>query len=161
MTKTNVMRLLDAANVTYELREYPVDENDLSAVHTAAFLGVEAGRIFKTLVLQGAARGARARGEHDVCCIPADATLDLKKAAAAFGEKSIAMLHTKELLPLTGYVRGGCSPIGMKKHFPTIIDETAILYDTISISAGKRGAILFVKPDDLLRVIPAELKDVV
>ncbi|MDR0910697.1 MAG: Cys-tRNA(Pro) deacylase [Spirochaetaceae bacterium] len=153
--KTNVMRLLDAAHVAYELKEYPVDEDDLSAVHAAALLGVEAERIFKTLVLQGAS------GEHYVCCIPADATLNLKLAAAAFSEKSIALIHEKELLPLTGYVRGGCSPIGMKKKFLTLIDETAILYDSISISAGKRGAVVFVAVQDLLDFIPAGMASLV
>jgi Cys-tRNA(Pro)/Cys-tRNA(Cys) deacylase len=148
-TKTNVMRLLDAANIHYELKAYPVDEDDLSAVHAATLLGVDAERIFKTLVLRGASGG------HYVCCIPADATLNLKLAASAFGEKSIALIHEKELLPLTGYIRGGCSPIGMKKKFPTLIDEIAILYDSISISAGKRGAVVFVAVQDLLDFIPA------
>jgi Cys-tRNA(Pro)/Cys-tRNA(Cys) deacylase len=147
--KTNVMRLLEAAGIAYELKEYPVDEDDLSAAHAAALLGVEAERIFKTLVLQGAS------GEHYVCCIPADATLSLKLAAGAFGEKSIALIHERELLPLTGYIRGGCSPIGMKKKFPTLFDETAILYDSVSISAGKRGAVVFAAVQDLLDFIPA------
>jgi Cys-tRNA(Pro)/Cys-tRNA(Cys) deacylase len=149
--KTNVMRLLEAGHIAYDLKEYPVDEDDLSAVHAASLLGVEAERIFKTLVLQGAS------AEHYVCCIPADATLNLKRAAAAFGEKSIALIHEKELLPLTGYVRGGCSPIGMKKKFTTLFDETAILYESISISAGKRGAVVFVAVQDLLEFVPAEI----
>jgi Cys-tRNA(Pro)/Cys-tRNA(Cys) deacylase len=137
------MRLLSAAGIGYTTREYPVDESDLSAMHTAEFLDIPAERIFKTLVLRGAS------GAYIVCCIPADAELGLKKTARAAGEKSVDLVPMKDLRPLTGYVRGGCSPIGMKKQFPVFIDETAELFDTISVSAGERGALVVLSPADL------------
>ena len=112
LVKTNVMRLLDAAKIAYEAKEYPVDENDLSGSHAADLMGVDHGSVFKTLVLRGEKTG------YMVCCIPVDGEVDLKKAARAAGDKKVEMLPMKELLPVTGYVRGGCSPIGMKKRFP-------------------------------------------
>jgi Cys-tRNA(Pro)/Cys-tRNA(Cys) deacylase len=149
MTKTNVTRLLSAAHISYTVREYPVDENDLSAVHAAELLDMPVERIFKTLVLQGAS------GAYCVCCVPSAAELDLKKTAKAAGEKSIDLIPMKELRPLTGYVRGGCSPIGMKKQFPTFIDETAELFDTIGVSAGERGVQVVIAPADLAGFIGA------
>ena len=153
MTKTNVMRLLSAAGIGYTVKEYPVDESDLSAVHAAEFLDIPVERVFKTLVLQGAS------GAHAVCCISAAAELDLKKTAKAAGEKSIALIPMKDLRNLTGYVRGGCSPVGMKKTFPTFIDESALLFDTIGISAGERGVQVLLAPDGLARFISARFAD--
>ena len=125
MTKTNVMRLLDAAKIPYRAAEYAVDENDLNGMHAAEGIGMPPEQIFKTLV----ARGERAG--YVVFCIPVCCELDLKKAAKAAGDKKIELIHVKDLLTVTGYIRGGCSPIGMKKQFPTYIDETAQLYDEI------------------------------
>ena len=153
MTKTNVMRLLSAAGIDYTVKEYPVDESDLSALHAVEFLDIPAERIFKTLVLQGAS------GNYAVCCIPAVMELDLKKAARAAGEKSIALIPVKEIQPLTGYVRGGCSPMGMKKQFPTFIDETACLFDTISVNAGERGLLVVLAPRELARFVSAQFAD--
>jgi Cys-tRNA(Pro)/Cys-tRNA(Cys) deacylase len=154
MTKTNVMRLLRAAGIDYTVREYPVDESDLSAAHAAQFIDMPAEQIFKTLVLRGSS------GAYAVYCIPALAELDLKKAAQAAGEKSAALIPVKELRPLTGYVRGGCSPIGMKKQFPAFIDETALLFDTIGISAGERGVQVALSPAGLARFISARFADI-
>ena len=148
--KTNVMRLLDAAKITYEAKEYPVDENDLSGSHAADLMGVDHGSVFKTLVLRGEKTG------YMVCCIPVDEELDLKKVAKAAGDKKVEMIHMKDLLPLTGYIRGGCSPVGMKKRFPTYIEETAILYDRITVSAGQRGVQISVEPDKLAGYLEAE-----
>jgi Cys-tRNA(Pro)/Cys-tRNA(Cys) deacylase len=155
MKKTNVMRLLDAAKIPYEVKEYPVDESDLSAVHAAEFLDIPAEQVFKTLVLQGAS------GAYIVCCIPAAAELDLKKTAKAAGEKSIALIAQKELQPLTGYIRGGCSPVGMKKSFPTFIDETAELFDTIGVSAGERGVQVILAPGNLADFISVRFADLI
>lgn len=113
MVKTNVMRLLDAAHIAYETGTYEVDENDLSGSHAADLMGVDHDRMYKTLVLKGEKKG------YLVCCIPVDEELDLKKAARAAGEKKVEMIHVKDMLGITGYIRGGCSPVGMKKHFPT------------------------------------------
>ncbi|MDR1319103.1 MAG: Cys-tRNA(Pro) deacylase [Treponema sp.] len=151
--KTNALRLLDAVNISYAVKEYPVDEADLSAVHAAKFLDLPPERIFKTLVLRGAS------GAFFVCCIPAADELDLKKTSAAAGEKSSALIPLKDLLPLTGYVRGGCSPLGMKKQFPTFIDETAELFDSIGISAGERGLQVLLAPGDLARYLGARFTD--
>jgi Cys-tRNA(Pro)/Cys-tRNA(Cys) deacylase len=153
MVKTNVMRLLSAAGIAYDVKEYPVDEADLSAVHAAEFLDIPAEQVFKTLVLQGAS------GAYAVCCIPAAAELDLKKTAKVAGEKNIALIAMKELHSLTGYVRGGCSPIGMKKEFPVFIDETAQLFDVIGVSAGERGVQALLAPEDLARFIAAQFAD--
>lgn len=145
INKTNVARLLDKAKVPYELVPYEVDENDLSAVHVAAQLGEDIAQVFKTLVLQGDKSG------YFVCVIPGANEVDLKKAAKVSGNKSCQMIHVKELLPLTGYIRGGCSPIGMKKHFPTYIHETAENYDYIYVSAGQRGLQVKLAPQDLIK----------
>ena len=141
MTRTNVMRLLDAAGIEYEAGEYEVDENDLSGSHAADMMGVDHDSMFKTLVLRGEKTG------YLVCCIPVDE--DLKKVAKAAGDKKVEMIHMKELLPLTGYIRGGCSPIGMKKKFPTYIEETAVLFDKIAVSAGMRGVQILIDPEQL------------
>ena len=143
MTKTNVMRLLDAAGIDYEAGEYEVDEDDLSGSHAADMMGMDHDTMFKTLVLKGDKNG------YLVCCIPVDEELDLKKVAKASKDKKVEMIHMKELLPLTGYMRGGCSPIGMKKKFPTYIEETAQIFDKISISAGQRGVQVILNPEEL------------
>ena len=143
MVKTNVMRLLDAANISYESTEYEVDEKDLSGSHAADMMGADHDTIFKTLVLKGEKTG------YLVCCIPVDEELDLKKVAKAAHDKKVEMIPMKDLLPLTGYIRGGCSPIGMKKKFPLYIEETAILFEKIAVSAGQRGVQILLSPNDL------------
>lgn len=153
MVKTNAMRLLDKAKVEYSVIEYEVDENDLSGIHVANQLGQDPASIFKTLVLKGEKQG------FFVCCIPVDKEVDLRKAARAIGDKKAAMIHVKELLPTTGYIRGGCSPIGMKKKFPTFIDETVILFDKVCVSAGVRGAQLCISPDALIEFTNAKTID--
>ncbi len=153
MKKTNAARLLDAQSVNYELAQYEVDESDLSAVSLAKKIGQDVEQIFKTLVLRGDKTGIF------VCVIPGNAEVDLKKAAKVSGNKNCAMVQQKELLPLTGYIRGGCSPIGMKKPFPTFIHETCILFDTIFVSAGQRGLQFKINPDDLIKVTGAEVCD--
>ena len=130
--------------------EYEVDESDLSGVHVAAQLGQPCEQIFKTLVLKDE------KGEHYVCCIPVDQELDLKKVAKACKTKKVEMLPMKELLPTTGYIRGGCSPIGMKKKYPTYIEETAQLFVEIGISAGVRGCQIFADPEKLAGYLEAE-----
>ena len=151
MTKTNVMRLLDAAGIAYEAGEYEVDESDLSGSHAADMMGADHDSMFKTLVLKGEKTG------YLVCCIPVDEELDLKKTAKAAGDKKVEMIHMKELLPLTGYIRGGCSPIGMKKAFPTYIHHTCMDFPFIYISAGQRGLQLKLAPQDLIREAHAEV----
>lgn len=147
--KTNVARLLDAAGIAYELIPYSFTEDDLSAQHVAAELGEDIDLVFKTLVLRGDRTG------FFVCVIPGDFEVDLKLAARLSGNKSCEMLHVRELLPVTGYIRGGCSPIGMKKAFPTFIHESALLYDHIYVSAGVRGLQLKIAPGDLISFISA------
>lgn len=151
--KTNVMRLLDAAGIAYEVQEYEVDEKDLSGVHVAQSIGQDVDTVFKTLVLKGEKTG------YLVCCIPVAEELDLKKAAKAAGDKKVEMLPMKELLPVTGYIRGGCSPIGMKKKFPSYIEETAALFEKIAVSAGCRGLQIILNPEDLRRYTDAEFAD--
>ncbi len=153
--KTNAARLLDKSGTPYELVPYEVDENDLSAAHLAEQLGEDLDQVFKTLVLHGDKNG------HLVCIIPGGDEVDLKKAAKASGNKSCAMIPMKELLPLTGYMRGGCSPIGMKKRFPTFIHETAELYESIYVSAGQRGLQFKLAPADLARETGAVMCDLV
>lgn len=149
--KTNVARLLDAAGIEYELIPYEFSEDDLSAQHVAAQLGEDIDTVFKTLVLRGDKTGCF------VCVIPGDFEVDLKVAARISGNKSCAMLHMRELLPTTGYIRGGCSPIGMKKPFPTFIHESALLYEHIYVSAGVRGLQLRIAPGDLISYIGADI----
>ena len=143
IAKTNVARLLDKAKIAYELIPYEVDENDLSAVHVAASLGENIEQVFKTLVLHGDKSG------YFVCVIPGEHEVDLKMAAKVSGNKKCDLIPMKELLPLTGYIRGGCSPIGMKKHFPTYIHETCTAFPYIYISAGIRGLQIKIAADDL------------
>ena len=154
-TITNVMRLLDTAGISYSTKEYEYDESDLSGVHAAKVLGLDPDMVFKTLVLKGDKTG------HFVCVIPVALEVDLKKAAAATGNKKCDLIPLKKLLPLTGYVRGGCSPVGMKKQLPTFIDETATLCDVISVSAGQRGVQVILSPDELLDYIKAEYADLI
>lgn len=144
--KTNAMRELERAGIRYGVREYEDDGEEASGLGLAIArqLGEEPGQGFKTLVCE------TGTGDHVVCCIPVAEELDLKAAARAVGEKSLSMLHMRDLLPVTGYMRGGCSPVGMKKRFRTVIDETCVLWDTIYISAGRRGARLELAPDDLV-----------
>ena len=152
-TKTNAMRLLDRAGIPYEVAEYEVDESDLSGVHLAETLGIDVERVFKTLVTRGDKNGLH------VFVIPAAEELDLKKCAAVTGDKRIEMIAVKELLPLTGYIRGGCSPVGMKKPYPTYIDETAALYDEIAVSAGARGQQIILAPQDLIDYVKMSVCD--
>ena len=151
INKTNAARLLDKSKISYELIPYEVDENDLSAVHVAANLGENISQVFKTLVLQGDKTG------HFVCVIPGDKEVNLKLAAKVSGNKSCDMIPMKELLPTTGYVRGACSPEGMKKHFPTYIHETCLEFPYIYVSAGQRGLQIKVDPNDLIKEIHAEV----
>lgn len=151
--KTNVARLLDKAKVAYELIPYEVDENDLSAIHVAASLGEDINCVFKTLVLHGDKSG------YFVCVIPGEHEVDLKKAAKLSGNKKCDLIPMKELLPLTGYIRGGCSPIGMKKHFPTYIHSTCMDFPFIYVSAGQRGLQIKLAPQDLIRESKATLGD--
>ena len=151
INKTNVVRLLDKAKVDYELIPYEVDEQDLSAVHVAASLGENIECVFKTLVLHGDKNG------YFVCVIPGEHEVDLKMAAKVSGNKKCDLIPMKELLPLTGYIRGGCSPIGMKKAFPTYIHHTCTDFPFIYISAGQRGLQLKLAPQDLIREARAEV----
>ena len=149
MTKTNAMRMLDRAKIKYDVLQYDYDESDLSGVHAAAALSLDPNQVFKTLVTRGGKNGLF------VFCIPVGAELDLKKCAKCAGVKSLEMIHVKELISLTGYMRGGCSPLGMKKPFPTFIHEDCILWDFIYVSAGLRGLQIKINPNDLLRAVPA------
>ncbi|MDP4240316.1 MAG: Cys-tRNA(Pro) deacylase [Bacteroidota bacterium] len=147
--KTNAARILDKAKINYELIPYDVDENDLSAVHVAGQLGEPIERVFKTLVLRGDKTG------YFICIVPGAAEVDLKKAATISGNKNCEMIAMKELLPVTGYIRGACSPIGMKKHFPTYIHETCLNFEQLYVSAGRRGLQLLLAPRDLLQEVNA------
>jgi Cys-tRNA(Pro)/Cys-tRNA(Cys) deacylase len=144
MKKTNAVRILDQHKITYDLVEYEVDENDLSATTVARKLGQDVEQVFKTLVLRGD------KTSIFVILIPGNAELNLKKAAKVSGNKNGEMILMKELLPLTGYIRGGCTPIGMKKSYPNFIHESCQLYDTIYISAGMRGMQIKISPADLI-----------
>ena len=149
--KTNAMRQLDAAKIAYEVLTYEVDENDLSGTHIAAQIGLPLDMVFKTLVAKGDRTG------HLVFCIPVDKEIDLKAAAALTGNKKIEMVHVKELLGLTGYIRGGCSPIGMKKKFPTYFDATAADHERITVSAGVRGAQMLLSREALVGFVDGML----
>lgn len=153
--KTNAARLLDSKKIPYELVPYVVDENDLSAVHVAAQLNEPIELVFKTLVLRGDKTGVF------VCVIPGAEEVDLKKAAKASGNKSCAMTAMKELLGLTGYIRGGCSPLGMRKPYPTHIHNTALQYDFIYVSAGVRGLQIKINPKQLIEVCGMEVDDLI
>ncbi len=152
--KTNAARLLDKAGVAYRLIPYAVDPDNLAADHVAAELGEDIRRVFKTIVLRGERTG------YFVCVVPGNREVDLKAAARAAGDKKAELIAMKELLPLTGYIRGGCSPIGMKKHFPTFIDSSAEEFDSIFVSAGVRGLQMELSPGDLLSAAGATLAPV-
>lgn len=152
--KTNAVRLLDRAKIAYELVPYQVDENNLAATHVAESLGEPIERVYKTLVLSGDRNG------YFVCVVQGDKEVNLKAAAKVSGNKSAEMIPMKELLPTTGYIRGGCTPIGMKKRFPTFIDTTALQYDHIFISAGVRGLQLKLNPQELISYIDAQVADI-
>jgi Cys-tRNA(Pro)/Cys-tRNA(Cys) deacylase len=149
VAKTNAARILDAAGVAYTIREYAVDEDDLSAAHVAAAIGMPPEQVFKTLVARGDQTGVL------MASIPATSELDLKALAAASGNKKVELVAVKEVLGLTGYIRGGVSPIGTKKPYPFYLDETAQLWDTIAVSAGIRGKQVLIAPADLVRVTEA------
>jgi len=149
MNKTNAMRMLDNADIQYKALEYECDESDLSGVTVAAKIGLPCEMVFKTLTARGDKTGLC------VFCIPADKELDLKKAAKHSGNKRVELLAVKELLGATGYIRGGCSPVGMKKAYPTYFDETVILFDEITISAGVRGCQLLLNAEKLIRFLGA------
>lgn len=151
--KTNAMRILESAGIPFEILSYTVDESDLSGVHVAEELNLPAEQVFKTLVTKGSKNG------YAVFVIPVAEELDLKKCALAAGDKRVEMIPMKELLPLTGYIRGGCSPVGMKKPFPTYFDETATLFDRIYLSAGVRGKQFCIDPIVLCDFLGAEFAD--
>ena len=152
--KTNAARLLDKAGISYKLIPYEFDENDLAAQHVADSLGQDIARVFKTLVLHGDRSG------HIVCVVPGDGEVDLKALAKLSGNKKVEMIAMKELLGVTGYIRGGCSPIGMKKRFPTYFHSSALLFDTIYVSAGVRGLQIEISPAELISFVGGEVGDV-
>ena len=152
-TKTNAARLLDKAKINYELATYEVDENNLAADHVAESLGEDINRVFKTLVLRGDKSGLF------VCVVPGNCEINLKKAAKVSGNKNCEMIHMKELLPTTGYIRGGCSPIGMKKPLPTYFQQTCMDFDKIFVSAGMRGLQFKISPSDLVNYVGATVAD--
>lgn len=153
--KTNAARLLDKAKISYQLIPYEVDESDLSAIHVAEMLHEPVEQVFKTLVLKGDKTG------HFVCIIPGAEELDLKKAAKTSGNKNCEMIPMKELLPTTGYIRGACSPLGMKKQFPTFIHSSCENFEKIYVSAGKRGLQLHLSPQELIKTIRATISDLI
>ena len=155
MSKTNAIRILELHKIKFAAVSYNVDENDLSGETVALKVGVNPEIVFKTLVCIGDKTG------YIVFCIPVTQELNLKKAATASGNKKVEMIKLKDLLPLTGYVRGGCSPIGMKKLFPTYIDETAQLFENIFVSAGARGTQVKLNPDDLIKIINGGYADLI
>lgn len=155
INKTNAARLLDRAGIHYELIPYEVDEQNLAASHVAEQLGEDIAQVFKTLVLRGDKTGLL------VCVVPGDAEVDLKKAARASGNKHVEMIHLKELLTATGYIRGGCSPIGMKKSYPTYIHQSCLDFEAIYISAGVRGLQIRIAPEELVRFIGAEVTELI
>ena len=154
-SKTNAVRLVQQAGISCREEFYEYDENDLNGNHAAKAIGFPPEQVFKTLVAKGAKRGIL------VFCIPVCCELDLKKAAKAAGDKSIELLPVKELLPTTGYIRGGCSPVGMKKKYPTYFDEVCLLFDEIAVSAGERGHQMILPPNDLVQLVGAEIVDLI
>lgn len=152
--KTNALRLLDQAHIDYEMKEYEYDEEHLSGEHIIDQVDLDASEIYKTLVLKGT-------NGYLVCCIPVLDEIDLKKLAKVSHQKSVQMIHQKDLLNLTGYIRGGCSPIGMKKLFPTYFQEDILLNDKVAVSAGKRGLQVVLKPTDLIDFVCGECVDVI
>ena len=154
-TKTNAVRLVQQAGISVREEFYEFDENDLNGNHAAEAIGKPPEEVFKTLVARGERTGI------NVFCIPVCFELDLKKAAKAAGDKNMAMIPVKELLGLTGYIRGGCSPVGMKKKYPTFMDETAQLYDEIAVSAGARGHQMLLNPEELAQLVAAKFVDLI
>ena len=154
INKTNAMRQLDAAKLKYETCTYEVDENDLSGTHIAEQIGLPFECVFKTIVTKGDKTG------YTVFCIPCHKEIDLKRAAAVTGNKKIEPLHVKDLLGVTGYIRGGCSPVGMKKKFPTYFDKSAGELDRLTVSAGVRGIQLLISAEDIIKFTNATLADV-
>ena len=154
MTKTNAMRQLDAAKIAYTPLTYEVDESDLSGTHIADQLGLPYGRVFKTIVTRGDKTGPL------VFCIPCDREIDLKRAASATGNKKVEPLAVKELLGLTGYIRGGCSPVGMKKKFPTYFDESCLEVEELTVSAGVRGIQLLLRREEIVAFVGAKIEGI-
>ena len=153
-SKTNAVRLVEQAGISCKEQFYEYQEDDLSGMHAAQALGMPPEQVFKTLVARGPKTGIH------VYCIPVCCELDLKKAAKVAGDKSMELVAVKELLPLTGYIRGGCSPVGMKKQYPTFLDETCILYEEIAVSAGERGHQMLLNPEDLAKITNATYADI-
>lgn len=154
-TKTNAVRLVEQAGIACRESFYEFDENDLNGNHAAVAINMNPEQVFKTLVARGERTGI------NVFCIPVCCELDLKKAAKAAGDKNMEMVHVKELLGLTGYIRGGCSPVGMKKKYPTHFDETCILWEEIALSAGARGHQMIVPPEEIAALVNAKLCDII
>ncbi len=153
-SKTNAVRLVEQAGISCKEQFYEYQEDDLCGMHAAQALGMPPEQVFKTLVARGPKTGIH------VYCIPVCCELDLKKAAKVAGDKSMELVAVKELLPLTGYIRGGCSPVGMKKQYPTFLDETCILYEEIAVSAGERGHQMLLNPEDLAKITNAMYADI-
>ena len=154
-SKTNAVRLVLQAGIPCREEFYEFDENDLNGNHAAVAIGFPPEQVFKTLVARGPKRGIM------VFCIPVCSELDLKKAAKAAGDKSIELLPVKDLLPTTGYIRGGCSPVGMKKKYPTFFDEVCMLFEQIAVSAGERGHQMILPPEDLIQLVDGKLVDII
>ena len=154
-SKTNAVRLVQQAGIPCREEFYEFDENDLNGNHAAKAIGFPPEQVFKTLVVRGAKQGVM------VFCIPVCCELDLKKAAKAAGDKSVEMLPVKDLLNVTGYIRGGCSPVGMKKKYPTYFDEVCLLFEEIAVSAGERGHQMVLPPQELVRLVDAKLVDII
>ncbi len=155
MHKTNAIRILESHQIEHSVVTYDIDEEDLSGKTVASKIGAQAGEVFKTLVAEGDKNGI------NVFCIPVENELDLKKAAAASENKKVEMINVKDLFNITGYIRGGCSPIGMKKNFPVYIEESAQIFDKIYVSAGVRGMQIFISPSDLLKITNAKFSDLI
>ena len=153
-SKTNAVRLVEQAGISCKEQFYEYQEDDLSGMHAAQVLGMPPEQVFKTLVARGPKTGIH------VYCIPVCCELDLKKAAKVAGDKSMELVAVKELLPLTGYIRGGCSPVGMKKQYPTFLDETCILFEEIAVSSGERGHQMLLNPEDLAKITNATYADI-
>ena len=153
--KTNTIRLVEQAKISCREAFYDYDINDLSGNHAAEAIGYPPEQVYKTLVAKGSRTGI------NVFCIPVCAELDLKKAAKAAGDKDMAMIPVKDLLALTGYIRGGCSPVGMKKNYPTFFEETCELFDEIAVSAGERGHQMLLPPMDLIKLVNGTLADII
>ena len=154
-SKTNAVRIVQQAGISCREEFYSFDENDLNGNHAAIAIGFPPEQVFKTLVAKGAKNGIQ------VFCIPVCCELDLKKAAKAAGDKSIELLPVKDLLSVTGYIRGGCSPVGMKKRYPTFFDEVCLIFDQIAVSAGERGHQMILPPEDLVRLVGGKLVDII